>query len=100
MQPLPVGVGQGVTASLVDQQIRPGDQLGGPLAADRERHDLVVVAVHDQRGNVHLGEIEERAVREVAVELRPVGRLARPQTVAPIPRPPAATRDRGRGVET
>jgi hypothetical protein len=99
------------------------DEVRGPSAADLERHDLVVVAVDHQGGDVDLPEVraevgggergdalvggvmsagralepegvaealvdvaaavvpEERAVGEAAVELGPVGGLARADLV-------------------
>ena len=47
-----VGVAQAVRAAAVDLQHRAPDQLGRQQRRAGDRHDLVVVAVHDQRRHV------------------------------------------------
>ena len=49
--------GRAWRAALVDLEHRTGDELGGPLAADLERDDLVVVPVDHQGRDVDLGQV-------------------------------------------
>ena len=57
MEPVAVGVGQRVGAAVVDLQHGAAIDLGGALAADVERHDLVVVTVDDQGRDVDLRQV-------------------------------------------
>ena len=57
-----------VRKTLVHLQRRVLHELGGELRRVGDRHDLVIVAVHDQRGNVEALEVFARkgAAEEIA----------------------------------
>ena len=57
VQPVSVGVGEAVSAGLVNLQLSAGDRCCGAFSADVEGDDLVVVAVDDQGWYIDLGQV-------------------------------------------
>src|ERR1700756_3129144 len=49
--------GNSVRTSLDHGQASTFDELGGALSSGRKRNDAVVVAVNDEQGHVHTGQV-------------------------------------------
>ena len=57
VDPIFMGRAQAVRRTFVDLQLSVSDQLGGEQGRGADRHDLVIVAMHDECRDVELPEV-------------------------------------------